>query len=109
VSSHQIDHLLEQLELIFPRPHTAADNDALPRSGAQGISNDRLNVVAAVQADQASFDADAVLGESGYARLDCVGYRLRIPGPGDPVRVEPDHENAGRRGRCVHPWTLRRG
>ncbi len=63
MSSHQIDHLLEQLRLIFRRPHTAADNDALPRSGTQGITDEHLHIVAAVEAEQARFNADAALGE----------------------------------------------
>jgi hypothetical protein len=54
VSPHQIDHLLEQFELIFV-PHAAADDDA----------------------------------------------RLRVPGPGNPVRIEPDHEDSGCAGAVV--------
>src|SRR5215207_749678 len=105
VSSHQVDHLLEQLELVA---NTATDRDALPPSGAQGVSDDRLHVVAAIEAEQAGLNADAVLGEPGYADLNRLGHRLGIPWPGNPVRVESDHENPGSRSRA-HFWTLRRG
>ena len=101
VSPHQIEHLLEQLEQIFV-PHPAADDDTLPWPGPQGSGDDNLHVVAAVQAEQASPNADAVLREPGYPHLDCVGYRLGIPRPGNPVRIEPDHEDLGYQGYRVH-------
>jgi hypothetical protein len=47
---HQIDHLLEQPELIVV-PHTAAEDDALPWLGAQGTGHDGLHV-APVEAEQ---------------------------------------------------------
>ena len=55
------------------------------------------------------FNADAVLGEPSQAHLDRVGYGLGIPWPRNPVRIEPDHEDAGYPSRCVHYGTLRRG
>jgi hypothetical protein len=71
-SPHQIEHLLEQLKLIFV-PHAAADDATLPWPGTQSSGNDRRHVVAAVQAGQASVNADAVLSEPGYSNLDCIG------------------------------------
>src|SRR5580704_14370853 len=55
-----------------------------------------------VEAEQASLNVDAVLSESGYSHLDCVGYRLGVPGPGNPIRIEPYHEDLGCRGCRVH-------
>ncbi len=52
VSTHQIDHSLEQLELIVGLAHPAADDDALPRPGSQGSGDHRLHVVAAVEANR---------------------------------------------------------
>jgi hypothetical protein len=106
VSSYQVDDLLEQLKLIFGFPYTAADDDAFPGPRAQGMADDRFHVVAVAEAEQAALDADAVLGESSYAGLDCVGYRLRVPGPGNPIRVKADHEDAGYRGCYVHTRNL---
>jgi hypothetical protein len=106
VSPYQVDDLLEQLKLIFGFPYAATDDDAFPGPRAQGMADDRFQVVAAVEAEQAGLDADAVLGESSYADLDCVGYRLRVPGPGNPIRVKADHEDAGYRGCRVHTRDL---
>jgi hypothetical protein len=55
-----------------------------------------------VEAEQASLNVDAVLSESGYSYLDCVGYRLGVPGPGNPIRIGPYHEDLGCRGCRVH-------
>ncbi len=73
VASHQIDHLLEQLDLIFGLAHSTADNDALPRPSAQGIGDPRQHTVAAVEAKQAGFHTDAVLSESRHARRFALG------------------------------------
>jgi len=59
---HQIDHLLEQPELIVV-PHTAAEDDALPWLGAQGTGHDGLRV-APVETEQANLNADAALSGS---------------------------------------------
>jgi len=101
VSPHKIEHLLEQFELVFV-PYAAADDDALPRPGTQDSGDDRRHVVAPVEAEQASLNAEAVLIEPGYARLDGVGYRLGVPGPGNPVRIEPDDQDPGCRACRVH-------
>jgi hypothetical protein len=101
VSPHKIDHPLEQLELVFV-PYAAADDDALPWSGTQGSGDDRLHVVASVEAEEASLNAEAVLSESSYSHLDRVGYRLGVPGPGNPIRIEPDYENSRCQGCRVH-------
>jgi hypothetical protein len=87
VLSYQVDHLLEQLELILGCPHAAADNDALPRPGAQGITDHRHHIIAAVEAKQARLDSDAMLGEPRDSHRDGIGDRLRIPRPGNPVRI----------------------
>jgi len=102
VSSHQIDHLLKQFELIVGLAHTAANDHALPRPGAKCSSDDRFHIVAAVEANQAGLSAYAVFGESGHSRLDRVCYWLGIPWPGNPIRIEPDNEHAGGGGRDVH-------
>ena len=83
-------------------PYAAADDHALPWPGTQGGGDDRLHVVAPVKAEQASLNADAVLSESGYSHLDCGGNRLGVPGPGNPIRIEPDHEDPGSEGCRVH-------
>jgi hypothetical protein len=97
----QIDHLLEQVELVLV-PYAAADDDTLPRLGPQASGDDRRHVIAPVQADQACLDADTVLREPGYARLDRFGYRPGVPRSGNPVRIEPNHQDAGRGDCRVH-------
>lgn len=97
VSSHQIDHLLEQLKLTFRRPHTAADNDALPRLGTQGMTDERLHRRCR-RGRTGKFNANAVLGESSDAHLDCVRYRLRVPGPGTRYGSSPITRTRGTRG-----------
>jgi hypothetical protein len=83
VLAHQIEHLLKQLKLIFV-PQATADDDTLPWPGTQGSGDDGRHVVAPVEAEQASLNADAMLSEASYSHLDCVGYRSGIPGPGNP-------------------------
>lgn len=107
MASHQIDHLLEQYELIIGFPHAAADDNALPWPGLQGSSDDRPHVVAAVQTEQAGLDANALLSELGHTNLDGIGYWLGVPRPGNPVRIEPDHKDTGLRSCRIHSWTLR--
>ena len=107
MASHQIDHLLEQYELIIGFPHAAADDNALPWPGLQGSSDDRPHVVAAVQTEQAGLDANALLSELGHTNLDGIGYWLGVPRPGHPVRIEPDHKDTGLRSCRIHSWTLR--
>lgn len=82
--------------------YAAADNDVLPPSAARGLADDRLHVVATIQAEQARLHADAVLTESSHAQCDRLGDRLRVPVPWDPVRVEADHEDPGFRSGGVH-------
>jgi hypothetical protein len=101
VLSYQVDHSLEQLKLIFGLPHAAAYNHAFPRPGAKGSSDDRFHVVAAVEAKQTGLSTYAVFGESGHSRLDRVCYWPWVPRPGNPVRIEADHEHAERGSRCV--------
>ena len=88
---HEVDHPLEQLQLVA---HTATDDDALPELGAKGSGDDRLYVVAAVEAEQAELSPHAVFDEAGPSGFDAVRYRLRVPGTGHPIRIEPDHEHA---------------
>lgn len=75
-------------------PQTTADSDAIPRMGSQRIPDDRFHVVTSIKADQAGLDAHAMFGELGQSRLDRLGYRRRVPRPGHPIRIQPDHEDA---------------
>jgi len=109
VSPDQIDHRLEQLKLLFGLPHTAADNDNLPRSSTQSGADDCLHVVTTVKAEDACLNVDTVLGESRDSHLDRVGYRPGIPRTRHPIRIEPDHEYAVCRGPGVHRPTVPRG
>ncbi|HLX51766.1 MAG TPA: hypothetical protein VKS82_25850 [Streptosporangiaceae bacterium] len=103
VSPYKIEHLLEQFEMVFV-PDAAADDDALPWSGTQGSGDDRLHIVAPVKAEKTSLNAEAVLSESSYSHLDCVGYRLGIPGPGNPIWIEPDYEDSRCQVGRAHLW-----
>ena len=88
VPAHQVDHPLEQRVVVA---HPATDDDALPRPLAQGGGDHRLDVVAAVEADQAEPRPDPVLDEARPAGVDAVRHRPRVPRAGHPVRVQPDH------------------
>ncbi len=99
MSTHQVDHPLEQVQLIA---HTATDDHALPGLRAKGSGDDRLYVVAAVETEQTELGPDALFDEPGTSFLDTVCYRLGIPRPGHPIRIEPDHEYTESEGRCVH-------
>jgi hypothetical protein len=105
---HQVDHPLEQLKLIFGCAHAAPDDHTLPGPDAKGGSNDSFHVVAAVEAKQTG-STDTVLSEPGHSRLDRVCYRLRIPRPGNPERIEADHEHTRVRSRCIHFHIVGRG
>ena len=76
-------------------PQATANGDALPRMGPQSFPDDRFHVVTSIKADEAGLDAHAVFGELGQARLDRLGYRLRVPRPGHPIRIKPDDQDAG--------------
>lgn len=104
--TYQVDHPLEQLQLIA---HTAANDDALPGLSAKGTSDDRLHIIAAVKADQAEHGPDAVSDESRLPDFDAICYWLRIPWPRHPIRIEPDHEHTRGEDRSVHARRLQRG
>lgn len=94
---HQIDHLLEQIEVIVGVPHAAADRHALPGVLLQGGDDDGLNVIAVVETYEARRDAHSVLGELGQSCFDLLHDGLGIPRSGDPARVEADDQDAQRR------------
>jgi len=97
--THQVDHAFEQFQLIA---HTATNDDALPRLRAKRSGDDRLYVVATVETEQTELSPHALFGEAGPSDFDAVCYRLGVPRPGHPIRIESDHEHAGCAGRCVH-------
>jgi hypothetical protein len=103
---HQVNHPLEQVQLIT---HTATNDDALPTPGAKGSGDYCLYVVATVETDQAELSPHAMLDEPGPPDLHAVRYRLRIPRPRHPIRIEPDHEHPQFEGRRLHRRRLRRG
>lgn len=100
--AHQVDHPLEQFQLIFGLAHAASYNHAFPRTGTKRFDDECFHVVAAVKAEQAGLNPNAVLNEPGNSRLDRIRYRLWIPRSGNPVGIEADHQNARRWGRYVH-------
>lgn len=76
-------------------PQATADSDALPWMGLQRVPDDRVHVVTSIKADQAGLDTYAMSGELGQSRLNRLGQRRRVPGPGHPIRIKPDDEDAG--------------
>lgn len=97
--THQVDHPLEQFQLIA---HTATNDDALPLLRTKGSGDNRLYIVATVKTDQTELSPHAVFDEPGPSDLNAVCYRLWVPRPGHPIRIEPDHEHTESGGRCVH-------
>ena len=97
--THQVDHPFEQIQLIA---HTATNDDALPRPRAKGSGYDRLYVVATVETEQTELSPHALFDEPGPSDFNAVHYRLGVPRPGHPIRIEPDHEHTESEGRCVH-------
>jgi len=96
---HQVDHPFEQVQLIA---HTATNDDALPGLRADGSGDDCLYVVATVETDQAEHSPHAMFDEPGPSDFNAVCYRLGVPRPRHPIRIEPDHEHLQVEGRCVH-------
>jgi len=70
----------------------ATDDHAIPRPSAQGSNDDRLDVVASVEAEQAGRCAYTVFGEPGHSRLDRVCHRLGVL-----TDQEPDTDRVRRR------------
>lgn len=97
--TRQVDHPLEQFQLIA---YTAANDDALPRLRAKGSGDDGLYVVATVEAEQTELSPHALFDEPGPSDFNAVCYRLGVPRPWHPIRIEPDHEHTESEGRCVH-------
>jgi hypothetical protein len=59
----KVDEGLEELEQVFALANTAADHDTLPRPSAKRRGDDGLDVVTAVEPEQAVLDVDALLDE----------------------------------------------
>lgn len=95
VPPNQVDHSLEELDLIVGVPQAAADGHALPRMGSQRVPHDGFHVVTSIKADEAGLDAHRMVGELRQSLLDRLGDRRRIPRSGHPIRVKPDDQDAG--------------
>ncbi len=77
--------------------HAPTNDDALPRLGAKSSGDDRLNVVAAIEAEQAELSPKTVLDESGPSGLDAVCHRLGSQGPGTRYGSNPITSTRGDR------------
>lgn len=102
VSADQVDDGFEKLQLFLRRPDAATDNDAVPRSGLECEDDAGLDVLAAVEAQQAGFCMEAAVGKSRHADLDRVRDRLRVPWARHPVGVKTDDENMKARDGITH-------
>ena len=102
VSADQVDDGFEKLQLFLGFPDPATDNDAIPRPGLECDGDPSLDVVAAVETQQAGFCIEAAVGKSRHADLDRVRDRLRVPWAGHPIGVETDDENMNVRDRIIH-------
>jgi hypothetical protein len=103
VPAHEVDDALEQLQPLLGLADAATDDDHLPRPLVERVGDDRLDVVAPVEAEQAGLRPDPGISEPRHAESDRLRYRCGVPRPGHPVRVEPDHQDARLRSGAVHP------
>jgi hypothetical protein len=93
VWTNQVDDSFEKLQLFFRRPDSTPDNDALPWPSVQCNGHPSLDIVAAVETDQAGFRMEAAVTKSRHADIDRVGDRLRVPWTGHTIGVETDNED----------------
>jgi len=103
INVHEVDDAFEQVELVLGLADATADDNHLPRPAVECLGHDCLDVVTPVEPEHAAFHPDPGIAETSHADGNRVGHRSGVPGPGHPVRVEPDHQDPWLGSGGVHP------